>query len=203
MDTLLDGLPLRRASSPQWAGIALENLDEVLIDHAYCEHKAATTALGMIGRFPDCPQLVRPMLALAREEMQHFQQVFDLIEERGLELGGPRPDRYVRRLRGRFCTEGQGLGGLGDLLLVNAFVEARSCERFRLLAIALSERKDGDTKLAHFYDRLATAEGRHWELFRDLAEEVMDVERVRTRLDVLADMEAEIIAELPVEPRMH
>ena len=145
------------------------------------------------------------MLGLASEEIQHFRQVLDLLEGRGLELGAPRPDRYVKELRQRFCSEGVGLGGVGDVLLVGAFVEARSCERFRLLAQALAERagSDDDRNLGRFYARLAEAEGRHWELFRFLAETVRPKEEVQRRLDEVAVMEAEVVAGLPREARMH
>lgn len=199
-----DGLPLLVATSPEWAPIALADLDSVLIDHAFCEHKAAVTALGLIGRFAQYAPLVQPMLALAREEMVHMRQVIELLDERGLELGAPRPDVYVRTLRRRFCSEGEGVGGLGDSLLVCAFVEARSCERFRLLAQALvGAESPEDDKLGRFYRQLAEAEGRHWELFRDLALELLPDRRIPQRLEELAQIEGEVVRDLPVAARMH
>ena len=201
---LLAGLPLRRPTDPRWSQVALENLDSVLIDHAHCEHKAASMAVRLIGRFPHEQAILRPMLALAREELMHFRQVLDLLEARGVALTRPTPDRYVRRLRQRFCSEGRGVSGLVDLLLVSAFIEARSCERFRLLGEAL-EADDTATgqRLGRFYRQLADAEGRHWEMFRDLAREVDEPTRVERRLAELSHIEAEVVAELPVEPRMH
>ncbi len=158
----------------------------------------------MIARFPGHPGLVRPMLALAQEEMLHFRQCMDRLDERGRVLGVPPADRYVRALRGRFAAEGHGLGALGDMLIVNAFVEARSCERFRLLARALCGRAGPDGELGEFYARLAEAEGRHWETFRDLAaRELGDAARIDQRIEEVAAMEAEVVQELPVGVRMH
>lgn len=200
----LAGLPLLVETAPEWGALALAHLDEVLIDHAFCEHKAAISALGVIGRYPDTPGLVRPLLALSREEMMHMRQVLDIMDARGVALGPQRPDPYVRELRRRFSSEGEGLGGLGDQLLVNAFVEARSCERFRILGETLSrESGDDNERLARFYLQLAEAEWRHWELFRDLAFEHFARPRVTRRLAEVAEIEADVIRTLPVLPRMH
>lgn len=206
----LEGLPLVRATDPRWTEVALSHLDELLVDHALCEQKAASSALALIGRFPDRPELVRPMIALAHEELHHFRQVLDLIEARGGRLARPRPDRYVHELRQRgFRTPG-GLGALGDLLLVNAFVEARSCERFRLLAQALLDASRSlpaeipdRAELGQFYRVLAQSEGRHWETFRDLALAALPAARVGQRIARLAEVEAEIVAEREILPAMH
>ena len=195
---------MKRATSPEWATIATKELDTLLIDHAWCEYKAASAGLGLIGRYPEHPQLVRPMLALVQEEMLHFRQCVDRIEKRGGRLGAIPSDRYVKALRGRFVGEGRGLGSLGDMLMINAFVEARSCERFRMLASALEGVDGPDGELGVFYARLAEAEARHWETFRELAIEALgDAPRVHARIEEVAGMEAEIIAELPLGPRMH
>jgi tRNA-(ms[2]io[6]A)-hydroxylase len=200
----LAGLPLRLPTSPEWSEVATADLDALLVDHAWCEYKAATAGLGLIARYPEHPGLVRPMLALAQEEMLHFRQCLDRLRERGRELGVPPGDRYVQALRARFAREGRGLGGLGDTLHVNAINEARSCERFRLLALALLERPGPDGELGEFYGRLADAEGRHWETFRDLAVAILgDEGRILRRIEAVADMEAEVVAELPLAPRMH
>ena len=199
----LEGLPLVEATSPRWIEVALSHLDRLLVDHAWCEFKAASAGLGMIARFPDERALIRPMIALAKEEMLHFRQVFDLLEERKVPLGVPPQDPYVRELRHLLCARGKGLGGLGDHLLVNAFVEARSCERFRLLATALSVEEGQDADLGRFYATLAEAEGRHWETFRDLACSACGRDPVEVRIEEAALIEAQILASLPVEPRMH
>lgn len=196
----LAGLPLREPTPGSWAGIVRENIDLVLVDHAHCEHKAASTALAMIARHAEVPLLIRPLMALAQEEMHHFRQVLDVLDARGVKLARPRADRYVRLLRERCFTAPGGLGALGDQLMVCALVEARSCERFRLLASALERL---DSRLAAFYGRLAAAEGRHWELFDDLAGSLFGTERVARRLDRFSEIEAQLVRELPVEPRIH
>ena len=206
----LDSLPLVRSTDPRWIDVALAQLGELLVDHALCEQKAASSALALIGRFPERPELVRPMMALAHEELHHFRQVLDLIEARGGALARPRPDRYVHELRQRGFRTAEGLGAYGDLLLVNAFVEARSCERFRLLAAALldarralPEEVPDRAELGRFYRVLAQSEGRHWEIFRDLAMAALPAARVERRIALLAEVEATIVAERPLAATMH
>ena len=200
---LLEGLPLIAETPASWAQLARENLDEVLRDHAWCEYKAASAGLGLLARFPEQNLLIRPMIALVQEEMLHFRQVTDLLRERGVALGTPPPDPYVKKLRNILCAEGSGIGGLGDHLIVNAFIEARSCERFRVLAVALADGDAQEQNLASFYQRLADAEGRHWETFRDLALEVCDEDAVHRRIEEASRLEAELLKDHPVEPRMH
>ncbi len=201
-----EGLPLLWETPGEWAHLALEHLDAVLVDHAHCEHKAASSALALIGRFPDDPGLVGAMIALAQEEIHHFRQVVDLIERRGGKVTRALRDPYVRDLRTRSSREIGGVGSKAEALLVCAFVEARSCERFRLLSGALQSRANAsseDRELAEFYRRLAAAEGRHWEVFRDLAAEVVGRTRVEHRIVRLAEIEAEVISSRPLEARMH
>jgi tRNA-(ms[2]io[6]A)-hydroxylase len=203
MSSFLEGLPLVAETAPQWGEVACAHLDEVLRDHAWCEFKAASAGLGMISRFPDQSFLVRPMIALAQEEMLHFRQVTDLLQERGVELGPPIADRYVRGLRRVCCTRINGLGEIGDHLVLNAFVEARSCERFRILGARLQDAGAKEEGLADFYQRLAEAEARHWESFRDLAHQVCDPDQVNRRIEEVAQMEATLLEQQPVEARMH
>ena len=195
---ILEGLPLRAETPPEWTEVARSQIGALLADHAHCEQKAASMAIALIGRFPDHPGLARAMLALAQEEMSHFRQVLDRIEARGETLTKPLPDRYVRALRDWAFRHRGGIGALGDLLLVSAFVEARSCERFRLLARAF----DGED-LGVFYGHLAEAECRHWERFRNLALETEKRDHVLTRLEEMAEAEARIVLSQPIEPRMH
>ena len=195
---ILEGLPLRAETPPEWTEGARSQIGALLADHAHCEQKAASMAMALIGRFPDHPGLARAMLALAQEEMNHFRQVLDRIEARGEILTKPLPDRYVRALREWAFRHRGGVGPLGDLLLVSAFVEARSCERFRLLACTF-----GDEDLGVFYGHLAEAESRHWERFRDLALAAENSSHVLKRLDDMAEAEASIVLSQPVEPRMH
>ncbi|MEE2882303.1 MAG: tRNA isopentenyl-2-thiomethyl-A-37 hydroxylase MiaE [Planctomycetota bacterium] len=200
---LLEGLPLIVETPAHWGQLARENLDEVLRDHAWCEYKAASAGLGLMARFPEQELLIRPMIALVQEEMLHFRQVTDLLRQRGVALGIPPADPYVKRLRNILCAQGSGIGGLGDHLIANAFIEARSCERFRALAATLEQGDAQEQSLADFYQRLADAEGRHWETFRDLALEVCDAEAVHRRIEEASRLEAKLLEELPVEPRMH
>jgi len=200
----LEGLPLRAPTPAGWADLAVRRLDELLVDHAHCEQKAASMAVALIGRFPAHPGLARDMLALAHEEMQHFRQVLDRIEARGGRLTKPGPDTYVRELREWSFHHRGGLGALGDLLLLSAFVEARSAERFRLLAERLGKETAPDLlDLGAFYVRLADAESRHWERFRDLALTADRDESVEARLAEMAAAEAAILIRRPLEPRMH
>jgi tRNA-(ms[2]io[6]A)-hydroxylase len=203
-----EGLPLRHATPDPWSAAALLDLDALLRDHAHCEKKAASAGLTAIGKCPDDEPLVRAMLALAHEEIRHFRQVHELILRRGCKLGPPQPDRYVRELRRRGFQHKGGLGPVVDLLLLNGLIEARSCERLRLLAEGLRRGEGalspGDREeLSTFYRQLAAAEARHWETFRDLANRFAPQEQVELRLDQLAQVEAEIAQALPFEPRMH
>jgi tRNA 2-(methylsulfanyl)-N6-isopentenyladenosine37 hydroxylase len=200
----LKGLPLTVETDPEWTRVAKNNLNALLADHAHCEQKAASMAMALIGRFPDHPGLARAMIALAHEELSHFRQVLDRIEARGETLTRPLPDRYVRALREWAFRHKGGIGALGDLLLVSAFVEARSCERFRLLSQTFVEDEDEELReLGDFYGTLAGAESRHWERFRELALAFDSPKDVEQRLDAMAQAEGSIVRALPIEPRMH
>lgn len=202
--TPLQGLPLLVCTPPEWATLATSQLDFLLCDHAHCEQKAAGAAMGLMARFPEHVEMVRPMLALAHEELHHFRQVLDLIQQRGGQLTRPAPDFYVRELRQKLFRAAGGLGPYGDVLVVNAFVEARSCERFRRLAERLtSEPAHDNAHLAQFYTTLAGAEERHWEMFRDLAAHAYGADRTDKRIAQTAEIEAEIIRARPLVPRMH
>lgn len=205
----MTGLPLLRPTATGWAAAALRDISRLLVDHAHCEHKAASSALRLISRFPDHAPIIRPLLSLAAEEMRHFRQVLDLLENRNIPLSRPQPDRYVNLLRRRFTSQGHGIGGLGDHLLVAAFVEARSCERLRLLAAELTDNvaaagnAAAAPDLQEFYSRLAAAEARHWVLFHELAAGCTPEKRLNRRMNELAAMESDIMDSLPHAPRMH
>ena len=205
----LDGLPLVAETSPDWFAAATRDLDALLVDHAHCELKAASTALSLMGRFADDARLVDRMTALAYEEMAHFRQVHERVIARGGALTPPRPDRYVRQLRDRSFRSQGGVGAKADVLLAAALVEARSCERFRILAEGFAEGpvagldEQAAADLGLFYLRLADAEGRHWELFRELAMRAAEPAAVERRLGELAEFESDLVAILPLEPRMH
>jgi tRNA-(ms[2]io[6]A)-hydroxylase len=193
---------LRTATDPRWVEVALSDLDATLADHAHCEKKAVATAVKLVADHPDRPGMVRALARLAQEELQHFLAMLAEVERRGRALPPDRGDPYVQQLlrlvRG-------GAPRLVDQLLVGAFVEARSCERMRLLGERLPE-----ARLRQLYRRLAQSEEGHERLFVDLALEVAlqaggEPARAaaQARLGELAEAEAAIVAALPLLPRMH
>ena len=186
---------LMRDTDPRWLETALAKLDDVLVDHAHCEKKAAATALSLIGAYPDHEALVRRMTSLAIEELRHFRAVHDRIHERGLVLGRDPGDPYAKRLRD-LVRDGR-IMRLTDRLLVAALIEARSHERLSLLAGGIA-----DASLSGFYASLAQAEQGHARLFVELAERY-DPDGTRLRLAELSEREAEIVADLPLLPRIH
>lgn len=184
----------------EWAEMALNDLPALLADHAHCEMKAAQSALSLVARFgAEHGALIEPLTSLAREEIQHFRQVTERNAALGSDIGLPRKDDYVSGLNR--MVRSAGAGGrdeaLLNRLLVAAFIEARSCERFDCLSRASS----GDT--ADFYIGLKAAEARHFRLFVRLAEDLFDKNVVRERLASVAKMEAEIAAQLPLGPTVH
>jgi tRNA-(ms[2]io[6]A)-hydroxylase len=187
-------LCLKTDTDASWAEEAIRDLDRVLVDHAHCEMKAASNALSLAARHPELPAVVRALAALAREEIDHFQQVLTILEERGLKLGSPPVDAYAAALRREAAAErgGPKLGVLVDRLLVGALIEARSCERFKLLSEALEAA--GEQGVSAFYRGLLAAEARHYRELVDLAvlaasEAEVDAARRGTREDVIARLD--------------
>ncbi len=192
-------LCLTHPTDPRWAEAAVSDLSSLLSDHAHCEMKAASNALSLAARWPAMPRLVRALAAIAEEELQHFRAVLDELERRGIGLGKPEVDAYAADLRKAASATGvhSASAALIDRLLVGSLIEARSCERFKLLAPALEARGEG--RLAGFYDELFVAEARHYTTFVDLALEVAgdgEEEAVRSRLAELARAEGELAAKL-------
>jgi tRNA-(ms[2]io[6]A)-hydroxylase len=205
-------LCLTEPTSPHWVEAALADLDAVLVDHAHCEMKAASNALSLAVRASQAPRVVNHLVSLAEEELLHFRRVLGELERRGIPLGPPPLDAYAADLRKIVRAErkgapsGSGLSStaaLVDRLLVAALIEARSCERFRLLAEALRAR--GPADLHALYQELLAAEARHFRTFVDLAHEVArpDDGWVDARLDVVARLEGEIAARLGARPTIH
>lgn len=193
---------LTNATDPRWAEHAVEHLDLVLVDHAHCEMKAASSALALAGRAVWAPQIVRPLVALAQEELAHFDRVLSELERRGLELGAPPVDDYAAALLRHVQGSKAGRERMVDRLLAGALIEARSCERFKLLAEALTGR--GDLEQAAFYRELMSSEGRHYSVLRELAIDVSgDEGRTVARLAELAVAEGAINATLGVAPAIH
>ncbi len=183
------------ATPPAWTAQAVERFDEVLVDHAHCEKKAAAHALSMLVAFPQVPGLPRAMARLAREEAGHLGQVLALLEKRGLFLGRDTGDPYAQALQAQVRQPARER--LLDRLLISALIEARSEERLRLLAEALP-----DAELRDFYARLAASEAGHHRLFLRLARNSGGGD-FQPRLDALLAVEARLIRELPVRPAIH
>nr|WP_278251846.1 tRNA-(ms[2]io[6]A)-hydroxylase [Sabulibacter ruber] len=186
-------------TDPRWVNIAEMNIRDILVDHAFCEQKAATSGISLIVKYPDKTKLVEEMTALVAEEWSHFERVLDELKKRGFELGRNRPDEYVVQLSKHIRKGDKRERQLMDHLLVNALIEARSCERFKLLWKNL---KDED--LQKFYYELMVSEAGHYVSFVKLAKEYMPKEVVDARLQELLEIEAEIIANLEHRPdRIH
>jgi len=193
-------LCLQVPTDAAWAREALRDVDAVLVDHAHCEMKAASNALSMATRHLADVELVRAMTDLAREEIDHFQKVLERLVARGVALGPPPVDEYAAELRRRTSGTHRGQGeapALIDRLLVGALIEARSCERFKLLAEAAASMPE-HAALGSFWAELLAAEARHYRTFVDLAERAAGGDRaaVQARLDVLAGIEGALVREL-------
>ncbi|NOU33642.1 MAG: tRNA-(ms[2]io[6]A)-hydroxylase [Polyangiaceae bacterium] len=199
-------LCLKAETAGTWAGLAAQELDRVLIDHAHCEMKAASNALSLVARHPDEMDLVRALSELAAEELDHFRRVVTVLEARGLTLGTPPVDTYAALLRNAAASlpsRHRTRLVLVDRLLVGALIEARSCERFKLL---LPELPKVAPELVPFYEELFACEAKHFRTYVDLAKLAAreDANLVDGRLDTLATLEAQIIRDraLP-SPTVH
>ncbi len=189
-------LNLHTPSPERWLRQVMAGLDELLIDHAHCEKKAAATAMNLLFAYVENVPVCRAMTEIVQEELSHFHLVLDVLARRGVQFRRLRPSRYADRLRSLVRkTEPQRAV---DRLLIAALIEARSCERFALLRDCLP-----DAELAAFFGGLFESEARHHSTYVRLAKEFAPEETVRTRLEQLAAAEAAIIAEGDDVPRMH
>lgn len=191
-------LGLKLPTDPRWANIAEKNIDEILIDHAYCEQKAASTAISLIVSFPEYTELVTAMTELVQEEMSHFKMVHDLLKEKNIPLGRDRKDNYVAKLVTFFPKGGSRKTQLAHRLLYAALIEARSCERFRLLSEELN-----DEKLRRFYRKLMISEANHYTMFLKFARQYHDVEEVNQKWSDLLDYEGKILASFQEGTSVH
>ena len=197
---MLSGLAmfcLRATTDAGWAGAAVRDLDRVLVDHAHCEMKAATNALSLAVRHASDLDLVRALTEIAQEELDHFRRVVDVLAARGLALGTPPVDDYAADLRrARGALPRTELPLVVDRLLVGALIEARSCERFKLLLEALPA--SSDPELRSFYEELFACEARHYRRYVDLALRSAGdrAGEVAGRLELLAEAEARIVRAL-------
>lgn len=187
-------LNLKLPTDPRWVKIAEMNLEDILVDHAYCEQKAASSCISLILRYPDLPKIVETLTPIVAEEWTHFERVMEELQKRKMKFGFPRKDEYVVELS-KFVKSGGGrMQQLTEQLLMNALIEARSCERFKLLSNQLE-----DPDLRKFYYELMISEAGHYVTFIELARHFQEVEIVNARWQEWLKREAEILQTLEVK----
>jgi tRNA-(ms[2]io[6]A)-hydroxylase len=191
-------LGLKLPTDPRWVNIAEKNIQEILTDHAFCEIKAASTAISLMVSFPEYTELVKEMPILAKEEMCHFELVHNIILDRGWTLGRDRKDHYVVKLLSFFPKGGSRTTQLIHRLLYAALIEARSCERFKLLSENLK-----DKELALFFRSLMESEAGHYTLFLNFARNYGDRKIVDDKWQKLLIFEAEIMKSLESKETIH
>ncbi|MBP0902307.1 tRNA-(ms[2]io[6]A)-hydroxylase [Mariniflexile gromovii] len=191
-------LGLKLPTDPRWVNIVEKNIEEILTDHAFCEQKATSTAISLIVSFPEYTELVQEMVALVKEEISHFKMVHDKILERGWVLGRDRRDDYVIELLKFFPKGGSRTTQLVHRLLYAALIEARSCERFRLLSEELK-----DKELATFYRNLMVSEANHYTMFLGFARQYGEKKEVDTKWQQLLEYESQIIVKLGKNETIH
>lgn len=187
---------LKWETPPEWAKVALMDFNALLIDHASCERKASAVGMSFVVRYPDRTAIIEPMIHFSREELEHFHQVYRLVQERGLILERDEEDAYVNILMKevRFGRDERFL----DRLLASSVIEARGCERLHLLADALTEER-----LKNFYARLARAESSHKDLFLEMASLYFPNGVVEERLNEWLKLEARAIQSMPFRSAIH
>ena len=192
-------LNLQLPTDPRWVNLAEMDLGEILTDHAYCEQKATTSCISLVQGYPDYPELVAAVAPVVSEEWGHFRAVLAELERRGLPLGRQRKDEYVNGLMQHLRRGGGREQSLLEKLLLCALIEARSCERFRLLSLYCA-----DADLRTFYHKFMVAEAGHYVLFIDLARKYFPREVVDDRWREFLAFEAELLAGMePRGDRMH
>lgn len=189
---------LQLPTDPRWANVAEGNLEEILTDHAWCEQKAASNAIMLITMIPEEEEIVTELLEIAQEEMEHFQQVHEIIKKRGYTFGPTRKDDYVNDLL-KFIPKGLSRTEfIVERMLLAAMIEARSCERFKVL----TENID-DQELVDFYRELMISEANHYTAFIGYARKMMDEEKVNKRWEEWLAYEAKVIASYGDKERIH
>ena len=191
-------LGLQLPTDRRWADLIRNDLAELLTDHAWCEQKAASNAISMLVRYPELDELVVALSAIAQEELAHFGQVVERIHARGWKLGPERKDNYVNELMQFVRKDGHRDERLVDRLLFSAMIEARSCERFKLL----TEEVD-DPELREFYRDLMISEAGHYTTFLGFAREYGGKVDVEARWKQFLAYEAEVVARYGTAPTMH
>lgn len=191
-------LGLKLATDPRWVNIVEKNISEILTDHAYCEQKAASNAISIAVKFPEYSDLVTAMIELAQEELEHFDMVHKKILGRNLILGRERKDPYVNDLLKFVDRGGSRTKALVDRLLFAAMVEARSCERFRLLSLEIN-----DPDLREFYHELMISEANHYTMFLRFARKYGKEHNVEERWNEFLEYEEKIIGNYGKAETMH
>ncbi|MDQ3099971.1 MAG: tRNA-(ms[2]io[6]A)-hydroxylase [Bacteroidota bacterium] len=191
-------LGLQLPTDPRWADLARSDISELLTDHAWCEQKAASNAISMIVRHPELSELVTALTRIAQEELDHFRQVVEKIHARGWELGPERKDHYVNELMQFVRKDGGREERLVDRLLFSAMIEARSCERFKLLTETVD-----DPELKEFYRELMISEAGHYTTFIGFARKYGGKIDVDQRWKQFLAFEAELIGKYSKSPSMH
>lgn len=192
-------LGLKLPTDPRWVDLAEKDLQEILTDHAYCEQKAATSCISLIQQYPEKKEIVEELAPIVTEEWGHFRMVLGELKKRNLELGRQRKDEYVNELLKFQRKGGSREENLLEKLLTCALIEARSCERFRLLSLYIN-----DDDLKGWYHKFMVSEAGHYVLFIDLAKRYFDENKVKQRWQEYLDYEAQIIERLEMRgDRMH
>ncbi|QSE96833.1 tRNA-(ms[2]io[6]A)-hydroxylase [Fulvivirga lutea] len=192
-------LGLELPTDPRWVNIAEKSIEDILVDHAYCEQKAASSCISLIVKFSDKTELVEMLTPVVAEEWSHFERVIEELTKRGFKLGKQRKDEYVLQLSKLEKKGGSREEQLVEKLLINALIEARSCERFRLLWKHIA-----DESLQKFYYELMVSEAGHYKNFLQLAKTYLPEDDVMKRWKEILKGEADILANLEVRgDRMH
>lgn len=192
-------LGLELPTDPRWVDIASMNLEDILVDHAYCEQKAASSCISLIVQYPERSELVEVLTPVVAEEWSHFERVLEELKKRSYSLGRQRKDEYVEALQAVVKKGGSRDEQLVERLLINALIEARSCERFKILWQNIS-----DEALSKFYYELMVSEAGHYKNFLQLAKAYMPEAYVINRWKELLEQEADIMASLKVRgDRIH
>jgi tRNA 2-(methylsulfanyl)-N6-isopentenyladenosine37 hydroxylase len=192
-------LGLELPSDPRWVNVAEKNIGEILIDHAWCEQKAASSCISLIVQYPEKTKLVEMLTPVVAEEWAHFERVVEALQKRGIALGKQRKDEYVDALQQIVRKGGSREEQLVEKLLLNALIEARSCERFKILWKNIA-----DKELSAFYYELMVSEAGHYKNFLALAKEFADEKLVNERWRQILEEEARILKNMEVRSdRLH
>lgn len=192
-------LGLKLPTDPRWVNLVDQSIEDILTDHAYCEQKAASSGISLIINYPELEDMVEEVTKVVDEEWGHFRLVLEELKKRNLKLGRLRKDEYVNELHKRIKSNGSHEGILLDRLLMSALIEARSCERFKLLSQQCS-----DLDLRDFYKKLMISEAGHYKLFIDLAYQYIGKEKTDKRWQFFLETESAVMQTLALRgDRMH